>query len=610
MEKAAAARIMAAEPTVFFLGSGVSVPAPSCLPPAYKAAETFLRQLGSGLVPDDVIKTLLGREYLPEFVYGLCERYLGPAVYDVWGALEQWRDVPGAFGPTPGHLVAVHRAQRSGTPIITPNFDTYLEEAAEQLGMAATVTVARPGHEFAPPRRPDPRAVQIWKLHGTATDPRTVFSSVRTLTAPTSGIRKHLSRAIGGDRRLVIAGYSGRDLDLFPYISAKPLRAPALWVDMYFPDDHRSSLLQPQAEQITAGFDAVALPYLALLDDGVLSAAVEQAVDRVRMLSGGDEEDRFKERVLAHFRSSAAALAAPDRVPLVFAELLINAGMSGAAISLLESHAVATDLEQHRSRLAAKALWQMGRHRTSREFAEGEAPFQASRVAEFLLRSEADAAFARETVPPYPIGAGAARGMISAARRGLSSLPAVLSATPIVIRPSRLSEPDRTAFVEAWLEHVIRLGAGGQRLLFVITRGSSWPFAWLLRRVWAALRSACVRAGYAQGAGNTARYAARLGVESGGEIDRFLGYQLGRVIFHRDRATAVVAYGVVDDALQDYLEGVKLARDKDDPVLLMTFKPLADRLGQELQLADEVWAQVEADWVPDLRALWDGARIE
>ncbi|QLQ16089.1 MAG: hypothetical protein HZY73_11020 [Micropruina sp.] len=598
MQAAEVAQILGAEPCVLFVGSGISIPAPSDLPSASAAAGAFVRRLSAGIVNPLLLDELFDvRGILPEFIYGLAERHFGDGVYDVWKCLELWRNQRDVFSANAGHLAAIHVAARWHTPVLTPNFDSYLEDAAERLGLEPRVTVAMPGTVFEP-LTVGAGQVGIWKLHGTALTPATVFSSVRTLTMPVRGLREHLRAAVPPETRLVLAGYSGRDLDLFPVLAAGASRTLPVWVDLHFGVDHRSRLLNPAAAQVVASFDDVARCYSRSVN-GALRAAVDSS-DRLSQAAGhAASAKQLRAEIAACFDKAAAQLSDEASRRLLLGELLINGGMSKEAVKVLKGAKCNGAAESERARLLAKAEWELGRFHTSAEIATRRLRDPIAPGERDTLNFAVTAARMRAVVPPRGLpGVGSVR-RTDIIKIGLSAGVSFLRAAPRALFPSHVAEPTRTPLVENWVEHGIRLLATLHLFATPANGRMPRPLAGIFAFAWRAIRAQAIRVGYAEGIGNSGRYMARLGIHDPDGIlaaHEFLGHSLGVGIAHRDAAAAAIAAGDAALAIEEYMRGLEIAKLQDDPVLMLTFIPLAKKLGIELRLDPTVVAGIEAGW--------------
>jgi hypothetical protein len=601
MDVEGVAKVLANERCVLFLGSGVSIPAPSSLPSAAWIVRLFLEKLAEGLVESKVMDALVKRWPLPEFVYGTVERYFGPEVYEVWAALDLWRNHGSSFSANAGHVAAVHASSQHSTQVLTPNFDTYLESAAQLLGVETSVTVATPGKPFRLLGAEAGR-VEIWKLHGTVQEPSTIFSSVRTLTSPIDGLAEAIDTALDPDVRLVLAGYSGRDLDLFPLLARRERVADPIWVDTSFPADHRSQFLSPAAIQVSGSFDDVGRAYARDVGGSVI-AAVKGVDSRAAELKRSRHLVGLSNEIAAHIEAVAARFVNAEARSLILAELLVNAGLLAEAERLLIRSRGSDIFESERLRLRAKSLWELGRFQTSRAVAiEGVRRRCASKAEKDTLRFAIAAADLRIRVPPRHLTGTKATGRLALVARSAVWGWVLVKGFPRLRRLDSISEPARTSFVEGYLEHTIRILVG---LQFALTRrdgtitGLAKSF---LARGWRRAYRESIRVGYAEGIGNAGRYLARLDVDEPGGVraaHQFLGHTLGVAIAFRDAATRALRDGKMDKARADFGAGIAIAEEQNDPVLLLTFLPLSEALGLPLVIPEKLIAAIEAPWAQE-----------
>lgn len=597
------ARILADERCVVFAGSGVSTSPPSSLISAHRAASVFLRRAAVGVAEAAEVDELLERRgVLPEFIYGLAERHFGQHVYDVWKSLEFWKEYPGVFSANASHLAMIHIAARSHTPILTPNFDSFFESAARRLNLIPQVAVATPGEPFQPaPILPG--SVAIWKLHGNAAQPETIFSSVRTLTRPIPNLHEKLREAVPKSARLVFAGYSGRDMDLFPVLAEIARVCPTVWVDVRFGATHRARVLNPAAIEVVAPFDAVARKYASFADDDRLAVAIRNTDAISRSTLHNQELPKLEWRVERVFKNTVDTLRDEAGRRLLFGELFINAGMSRSAVSVLESGlskgGASSAQNSERARLLAKAYWELGEFKSSEAVAKSRLRRGVSPAEKDALRFAVTAAKVRALMPPSGLP-----GTAPPPRRRLllpiiSAVSSFLCAAFRATHAGRVPEPTRTPLVEGWVEHGIRIMAAFQLSLCGPNERVSRLTRRGLVRVWNALRRSAQHIGYAEGVGNSGRYLARL-VEDVGDGSRtaheFLGHFLGVAIAHRDAAGRALLTGDLALARKEFDRGVEIARLQDDPVLLLSFVPLAEDLGVSFDVDEALVARIEADW--------------
>lgn len=579
---------------------------PSALPSAQAIVEVFLRRIVKGIAGDDLVARITARRPLPEYVYGTCERYFDNQVYRVWSGLELWRDFA-HLGPNAGHRFVIASAAHAGTPVLTPNFDSMLEAAAIEIGLEPIVSLAIPGERFSPVRA-GPGQVAIWKLHGTASDPSTVFSSVRALTSPTRGLVPAIRTALTQDSlRLVLAGYSGRDLDLFPVIADLDLKRAPMWLDLAFDHTHRSRYLRTTPERVRGSFNDVALMMLSgksTSNDGVLHAGSSSVSPDF-----GADCAKLARGIERHVESVADALNLRDCRRLVLGEISINSGLASDALDLLAEPAASGILESERARLKAKALWELGRFYSSKSTVVTrltEVP--RKRWAErATLRFAVAVADARLAIPGVSIASGwrltVARILPLAAKwwwPPVGYLPALLPA-----RVSTVPEPIRTPLIEAYLEHLVRMLAVVQRLVLSdpIGRRLAGLVALILGPAWNALSRLCARFEYTEGIGNCARYEKRLlrrrSISNGAvNVHEFLGHHLGMAIALRDQARTVAAGGGIAEASRLFGEALEMARQQGDPVLFCSVVESARSVGMDLEVGEtSIMNQLEAPWV-------------
>jgi hypothetical protein len=96
--------------------------------------------------------------------------------------------------------------------IVTTNFDNYLEMALEQLHVPYR-TVVPPA--MAVPPSP---GLLIFKVHGDLRAPTSIVMTLNRSAQPLSRDAASLLRRMMSDSDLLITGYSGHDLDIFPII--------------------------------------------------------------------------------------------------------------------------------------------------------------------------------------------------------------------------------------------------------------------------------------------------------------------------------------------------------------------------------------------------------
>lgn len=227
----ASIRSLTPERLVVLVGAGASVDAPSSLPTACE----FLERLYATCLPTSVeSEWLLGRQgslvgaqiQAPRFeaVMSIIQRHFDTEL--------EILDYLTARPPNRVHRLLADLAQR-GALIMTTNFDELIETAAQpNLPSIADSDGFRSVAERS--RQP---GGEVWHLHGTVSDRKTVVASVRDCWES-----RHLFR-LGQDRRaalagalaerdLLVVGYSGSDdFDICPALEEVESDCRWVWID-------------------------------------------------------------------------------------------------------------------------------------------------------------------------------------------------------------------------------------------------------------------------------------------------------------------------------------------------------------------------------------------
>jgi tetratricopeptide (TPR) repeat protein len=229
----------------FFIGAGISMIPPSCLPSWWQVNHIILDSLADesySLVPEikDLVNLIKKREedgkLPPEFVSEIITDRIGESYFDVLQGLE---------GETPNqaHLWLATLAQAGFLKaIITTNFDTLVERAFEIVGVPITVLVDPEDYDKIDIDREvlnnNGSPCVLLKLHGTATRPDTC---VDTLAQRKQGLHPNIIKALnylGAQTFWILLGYSGADLEANPNylgIRARKNNSPG-FVWLHLPD--------------------------------------------------------------------------------------------------------------------------------------------------------------------------------------------------------------------------------------------------------------------------------------------------------------------------------------------------------------------------------------
>ncbi|UYP48210.1 Photosystem I assembly protein Ycf3 [Candidatus Lokiarchaeum ossiferum] len=208
---------------VFFIGAGISMIPPSCLPSWWQINHIILDALeseASSLIPQEtnIVKLIKKREedgkLPPEYVAEIITNRIGDSYFEVLQGLE-------GESPNEAHLWLAVLAKAGLLPaIITTNFDTLVERAFDAVGVPLEVIVD-PNEYLDVPKllenhNPKTSPCLLLKLHGTATRPKTCID---TLAQRKRGLHPNINQALnclGQSKFWIFLGYSGSDLEADP----------------------------------------------------------------------------------------------------------------------------------------------------------------------------------------------------------------------------------------------------------------------------------------------------------------------------------------------------------------------------------------------------------
>ncbi len=579
-------------PMVFFLGAGASAAAPSFLPqPKLIQREAYRCVAPEGAAEDhrDLIVNSL-----PEIYHEVLLELGGERTREIWKVLSMWErpcEAPSLagfeLGPNIVHHLVVYLSWKTGRPVITVNFDNMLERAAENLGLKADARLdAEPGVD----------KVAIWKLHGTVERRRSIRTTVQGITATDRTALDRIEREFKRSNGCLI-GYSGRDIDFFPFLCGWDLAKPINWLALGLEETAITRFpaaflgidapAQDWAQEVVARMpeeDEVASRLKAELDrESPPAEAVRTAYeDIVHLYAERIYASTFPptdpKRILAHAMTLAALgdnraaddwvnryLTRPGPPALTCRAYLLKSAMahefarytdSGsyakAALSLARRHGLGAQADEAQLRIE-EARRMM--------FLPARLPF--SKLSDFFTPM-ALATVASMTWRTFRLR-----------RRKPKAAPA--DATPDY---SEL----RACF--EYVEHLVRVGALFQGLLerFLPAKLAHR----LLDRRWRRIESYSYSAGYALGIGNAKKYLLRRGAgDEAGELDYFFSvldlYALvpsptGACIHYRDMGDNLFADArdmppgsereqTRRQAAQCYAEAIRAATEAGDPSL-------------------------------------------
>ncbi|HME54577.1 MAG TPA: tetratricopeptide repeat protein [Candidatus Lokiarchaeia archaeon] len=209
---------------LFFVGAGISVLPPSCLPSWWQLNHAVLDAIAGEAStitnehtePQALAELVKQREtdgkLPPEFISELITNRIGSSYFDVLKCLE-------GDEPNEVHLWLATLAKTGYLKaIITTNFDTLIERAFERLGVPINVLIQPQDYLNAATSGidTDGEACLLLKLHGTASQPQTCID---TLAQRKQGLHPSITEMLnflGSKYMWLFLGYSGADLDAEP----------------------------------------------------------------------------------------------------------------------------------------------------------------------------------------------------------------------------------------------------------------------------------------------------------------------------------------------------------------------------------------------------------
>jgi len=209
----------------FFAGSGI------CRPSGVPMADDILKASAQVFLSDHPLLSGLLSRIQPERFY---ERLLELTEGDK-RRLALWRILSLPFRPNINHFFLVLYSRMMHTPLFTTNFDLLFEEAARVLGIECNVIE---GTTNLDPERLNFEKLNLMKLHGSMGkegDVAGLYVTMTEISRFNPSIVEYLKAEM--ERRfLTIVGYSGRDLDYFPFIRGKskdPKANDTYWINAF-----------------------------------------------------------------------------------------------------------------------------------------------------------------------------------------------------------------------------------------------------------------------------------------------------------------------------------------------------------------------------------------
>jgi SIR2-like protein len=352
---------------VFFLGAGASAAAPSFLPQPWAIQEAVY----DCVAPPGADHRDLIVNSLPEIYHEVLLDLGGDVTREIWRVLSLWEEPSRApalarfdLGPNLVHHLVVYLSWKAGTPVVTVNFDQMLERAAANLGLRADVGLeAETG----------PESVAIWKLHGTVGDLRSIRTTLQGITAADPAVlgrvKREFSKATG-----CLVGYSGHDIDFFPFLCDWDLPEPVFWLSLKLDETTIARFPEPFLGVEAPAEDWARATVEGLSGDDKLIDRVQLEAER-RLPSAAAVKDAYAELLAnqaRHTYENAFPPGSPKRV-LAHAMILAALGRNRDADSwvdryLDQSHEAEFDCRAHL--LKSAMAHEFARYADSKRYAE------------------------------------------------------------------------------------------------------------------------------------------------------------------------------------------------------------------------------------------------
>lgn len=608
-----------AEPVVYVVGSGISIPFPSCLPSASDMIELTLRVVAPGSANHQEKQAVSSA--LPELFYEGLHQVAGDHAVGPWKLLRPENQPSGsadhAIGPNLGHLAIVYLAWRHGIPIVTPNFDLFFESAADVLGLNPVVAHpdSRDGYRLASSEHDQ---VAIWKVHGSVATPSSIRTTLQRITQYDHSLITNL-RGLLEDHRSCLLAYSGRDVDLFPFIASFAGQGDhrPVWICEEFGPDHAVHSCPDRFETMKARTGQLARALLRCLTDE--SEPADRLRSEAERRTGRRKPELARDRgwTDSTYRADFVAneLAEVFQVPgnrqLAFGISLHKVDRFSAAKAYLEHALERLPRAKQTARAQAHLYLSSSNHNLSKyERAESHAVRAEAIASEGGCRRERlaslaqrDEALRMQYLPR--LGTEDWRNLLNVGAYW-TVFRFVVDAVPLYRgwrRSKGRNDSNAVAIGNSFAEHLIRLLAvlqGGLESLPLIAL-----FRRLLKRAWKRLRGFSHRIGYAAGVGNTQKYLVRLGEEDSRPLDRrddgegnlayeilsaervfnYMSHRHAVAIVARDRAERHRSEGNFDQAIAEYERCVEKAHELHNRSLELKGYLGMARLGEPVDCA-------------------------
>jgi hypothetical protein len=560
----------------FFAGSGISYD--SNLP----SAADILRYTARVLLPamSDEQKEAITSRIQPENFY---EIILG--VTNKQESLHLWSSLHAGtqrkFGseaqPNLAHFFIVEQSAKYGWPIFTTNFDCMFESAAMALDKEPLLFLP----EMSPPedKQISKRQVAICKLHGTVQDLHGVFTpqslwttmnQISKINTPWVNYIQHcMTRG-----HLCFVGYSGRDLDLFPYIKSAAVNQSGkeiFWINEFDGDYSDAASRECKATRVEHIWPSRAFN-TAIRKFGVPSESISLAEQRAEITSQGQRDTNVVLLSLSNELKSKLELSLSVQ-QLILGLVQGRLSEFSAALNTLNNLDQGPLSDHQRGELllaCARLSHEIANYLSCRRYAKAALRLSKRMKDEGLdIRMQARCLLSEAFRMLVPHQSFAARWKKYfwypfllfvvchfAVTAGLNKLS---------IRFSRKNLADFSiASQHELLEHSIRSSAILQGFVSSVKILSKGFWRERLLERWRDLHSRSTLAGYAAGMANTLKFSFRLDHSHGSQsesnyIYSLMTYTTGKEISVRDLADYALSEDRLEEASQLYQETTRLA---------------------------------------------------
>lgn len=548
----------------FFAGSGVSYA--SNLP----SAEKILEITSQAVIPDiSDFQLRVCKSIQPELFYEALIRVCGDRrCLGVWKSLHLGTQAQ--FGceavPNDCHHTIVDYSFRARQPIITTNFDTMFERAADDLGIKYEVF----GPKDSPPTSFD--SLAICKIHGSVEGNGGQFS-VESLWATATEISTFNFPWINFFHKLMesssicFVGYSGRDIDIFPHIRRKIIETPdnvrrAYWVGKFSDTDPATARARDCTACMIDGFwpsELFARIGVTRTPSHCQGDADNAEEERKR------REEKFEEMFTALRKDLAREAFLESLGRKIFLSIIASHGVDYRESERIVTGVDVEDVRDASKRMRALYFFQMARsaHERSHYLSLGHYGWRAlwnsmgcrddaihalTILSESMrMRIPADGYF---PLPPLLKLLVAFFSIITALHFMI-----VLCFLRLLLVGRRLGDLSPEAR-HSVIEHQIRCLALAQRMLGAMSASQHRVVNRLLRGAWRRIFDTSHSHGYAAGMANAYKFLYRIARDAdhgpAGEIYKLFSYRTGEELMRRNEADRALQAGDFQEALQKF----------------------------------------------------------